>query len=117
MPGLLIYRFDAPIIFVNSSYLSSEIRRRTDQAPSTVSEVLLPAQQINHLDSTGAAQLIALHNELEARGIRLSFAEVKTTLLAAMQNNGVAAALGTDHFYESIAEGVGAFLQRQSKRT
>jgi high affinity sulfate transporter 1 len=115
VPGLLIFRFDAPIIFANVSYFSSEIRRHIDEAPSPVSEVLLPAQQINHLDSTGSAQLAALNDELQASGIRLSFAEAKTALVEMMRRTGLEEKLGADHFYESIADGVSAFLQRQGR--
>jgi MFS superfamily sulfate permease-like transporter len=116
VPGLLIFRFDAPIIFTNASYLSSEIRRRIDEAPSPVIEVLLPTQQINHLDSTGSAQLATLNDELEARGIRLSFAEVKRPLLEMMRRTGLEEKMGVDQFYDSIADGVSAFLQRQGRR-
>jgi SulP family sulfate permease len=113
MPGLLIFRFDAPIIFCNVSYFASEIRRRIDDAHSPVSEVLLPAQQINTLDSTGSAQLVAFSDELKARGIRLSIAEVKMSLLNMMRRTDLEEKLGADHFYDSIADGVSAFLRRQ----
>jgi high affinity sulfate transporter 1 len=114
LPGLLIFRFDAPIIFPNASYFASEIRRRVDQAPSPVTEVLLPAQQINHLDSSGSDLLVALNDELEARGIRLSFAEVKAPLLEMMRRTGLENKLGTDRFHESIATAVDAFRQRRN---
>jgi SulP family sulfate permease len=115
MPGLLIFRFDAPVIFCNVSYFASEIRRRIDDAHSPVSEVLLPAQQINTLDSTGSAQLVAFSDELKARGIRLSVAEVKMSLLNMMRRTGLEAKLGADHFYDSIADGVSAFQQRKAR--
>jgi SulP family sulfate permease len=114
MPGLLIFRFDAPIIFCNVSYFASEIRRRIDDAHSPVSEILLPAQQINTLDSTGSAQLVAFSDELKARGIRLSVAEVKMSLLNMMRRTDLEAKLGADHFYDSIADGVSAFQQRKA---
>jgi SulP family sulfate permease len=113
VPGLLIFRFDAPIIFANASYFSSEVRRRIDKAATPVSEVLLPAQQINHLDSTGSTQLVALNDELKSTGIRLSIAEAKMALLEMMRRTDLEQKLGADHFYETIADGVSAFRQRQ----
>jgi high affinity sulfate transporter 1 len=115
VPGLLIFRFDAPIIFANASYFSSEVRRRIDEATTPVSEVLLPAQQINHLDSTGSTQLAALNDELKSKGIRLSFAEAKASLLEMMRRTDLEEKLGADHFYETIADGVTAFRQRQGR--
>jgi high affinity sulfate transporter 1 len=115
VPGLLIFRFDAPVIFANASYFSSEVRRLIDEATTPVNEVLLPAQQINHLDSTGSSQLADLNDELKSKGIRLCIAETKMALLEAMRRTNLEERLGADHFYETIMDGVTAFRQRQGK--
>jgi SulP family sulfate permease len=113
IPGLLIFRFDAPIIFANSSYLADQIRRRVAEAVVPVKEVLLPAHQINHLDATGADQLEKLQAELKGKGIRFSFAEVKHVLQDALRRTGLEEKVGAKQFYESIEEGVEAFLRQQ----
>jgi high affinity sulfate transporter 1 len=114
-PGLLIFRFDAPIIFVNAAYFAEQVRQRIADVTTPVREVLVPAQQINHLDSTGADQLGKLQAELMAKGITFSFAEVKSALQKAIQLNGLEEKIGADRFYGSINEGVQAFLQRQEE--
>ena len=73
--------------------------------------MLVPAQQMNQIDSTGANQIERLRFELEAKGISLSFVEVKSALREAMRRNGLEEKIGADHFYESIEDGVQAFLQ------
>ena len=78
-----------------------------------VRQVLVPTQQINHIDSTGADQLGKLQAEPGAKGILLSFAEGKSALLEAMRRTGLEERIGADNFYESIHDGVQAFLQRQ----
>ena len=113
LPGLLIFRFDAPVIFPNAGYFADKVRRLIAEAASPVREVLVPAQQINQLDSTGADQLTKLQTELGAKGILLSFAEVKSALLEVMRRTGLEERIGADNFYESIHDGVQAFLQRQ----
>ena len=113
IPGLLIFRFDAPIIFANAGYFADKVRRFIAEAGMPVRQVLVPAQQINHIDSTGADQLGKLQAELGAKGILLSFAEVKSALLEAMRRTGLEERIGADNFYESIHDGVQAFLQRQ----
>lgn len=117
VPGLLIFRFDAPIIFANASYFADEVRRLISDATSPVREVLVPTQQINHLDSTGADQIAKLQAELGARGISLSFVEVKAALLEVMRRTGLEERIGKDNFYESIHEGVQMFRQRQMPGT
>lgn len=115
IPGLLIFRFDAPIIFANATYFAEQVRQLISDAAIPIQEVLVPAQQINQLDSTGANQLERLRTELEAKGISLSFVEVKSALREAMHRNGLEEKIGAARFFESIHEGVQAFLQGQEQ--
>jgi SulP family sulfate permease len=111
IPGLLIFRFDAPVIFPNADFFASEVRRLVDEAPTPVRAVLIPAQQINELDSTGADALAKLVAELGTREISISFSEVKSSLQEAMRRTGLEEKIGSDQFYESVEEGVQAFLR------
>jgi len=71
-----------------------------------VKAVLVAAQQINQLDSTGADQLAKLAVELEAKGIGLAFAEVKGGVRSMMHRTSLEETVGADHLYESIEAGV-----------
>jgi len=115
LPGMLIYRFDAPIIFANASYFATEVRRLVAGSKAPVREVLVAAQQINQLDSTGAEQLAKLGAELETKEIVFSLAETKTSLREAIRRNDLEERLGAQHFHESIEAGVRAFVERQQK--
>ncbi|HEG44315.1 MAG TPA: sulfate permease [Phycisphaerales bacterium] len=117
VPGLLIFRFDAPIIFPNAGYFTGQVKRLINEATMPVREVLIPAQQINLIDSTGADQLAKLQAELEEKDIKLSFAEAKDALRKTMHSTGLEAKVGTDHFYESIEDGVQVFLQHSDPQT
>jgi MFS superfamily sulfate permease-like transporter len=113
-PGLLIFRFDGPIIFANAGFFASEVRRLAAEASAPVRAVLVRAQQINDIDSTGADQIGKLTGELEAKGIITAFAEVKSSLREAMQRSGLEERIGTKHFYASIEEGVEELLRPPS---
>ncbi len=113
VPGLLIFRFDGPIIFANAGYFTDEVQRLIDASEIPVREVLIPAQQINHMDSTGADYLAKLKTELYEKGIVLSFAEVKKRLQEAMERTGLDEKIGKDKFYESIGNGILSFQQRK----
>jgi len=115
--GLLIFRFDAPIIFANAAYFAEQVRQLISDMATPVEEVLMPAQQINQIDSTGANQIEKLRSELEAKGISLSFAEVKSALRVAMHRTGLEEKIGADRFFESIHDGVQTFLHRPMPRT
>lgn len=115
IPGLLIFRFDAPIIFCNVGFFVDQMRRLITDETAPVRGVLAPAQQINHIDSTGANQLAKLQDELESKGITFSFVEVKASVREMMRRTGLEEKLGADHFHESIEDGVQAFLQQQER--
>jgi SulP family sulfate permease len=115
LSGLLVFRFDAPVIFPNASYFVDNVRRLITEAATPVREVLLSAHQINHLDSTGADQLTRLHAELAAKGIAFSIAEAKEHLCDMMRRTELKERIGADHFHDSIQDGVQAFLQRQEQ--
>jgi high affinity sulfate transporter 1 len=114
VPGLLVFRFDAPIIFPNVGYFAGEVRRLINEAAEPVREVLIEAQQINLMDSTGAIQLAKLQAELGAKGINFCFAEVKNALRETMRRTGLEDKIGV---YESIQDGVQAFLQSKDQPT
>jgi len=116
-PGLLIFRFDAPVIFPNAGYFADKVRRFIAKAESPVREVLVAAQQINHLDSTGADQLAKLQAELGPKGVVFSFAEVKSALREVMHKTGLEGKIGADHFYKSIEDGVQAYLYNNEQAT
>ncbi len=113
VPGLLIFRFDGPIIFANAGFFADEVRRLISTAEIPVKEVLIPAHQINHLDSTGAEHLAKLKTELDAQGILLSLAEVKMRLKKAIHLTGLEEKIGEEHFYESIRNSVRSFQHSQ----
>ena len=114
VPGMLIFRFDAPVIFINATYFAEEVRRFMGQREETIREVLVLAQQISELDSTGADQIARLQAELATMGITLAFAEVKDPLREAFRRTGLEEKIGVDRFYESTEDGVREFLQHRN---
>lgn len=114
-PGLLIFRFDAPIIFVNSRYFTDEVRKLIKAAETSIHEVLIAAVQINHLDSTGADQLAKLQSELEKKDIILSIAEAKSGLMEVIKKTGLEEKIGSNNIYSSIQDGVQAYAQRSNQ--
>jgi high affinity sulfate transporter 1 len=112
VPGLLIFRFDSPLIFSNSTSFTKEMQRYIEAAQTTVQEVLVNAETMNNMDTTGTDQLIKLREELEKDGIQLAFAKVKDPVREMMRLSGAEEAIGTENFYASVSEGVRAFIAR-----
>jgi SulP family sulfate permease len=112
VPGLLIFRFDSPLIFSNASCFTETIQRYITEAETTILEVLVNAETMNNMDTTGGEQLINLHKELEKDGIQVAFAKVKDPLREMMRKTGVEEAIGPENYHGSVDDGVRAFLKK-----
>ncbi|NOY56037.1 MAG: SulP family inorganic anion transporter [Actinobacteria bacterium] len=107
VPGLVVFRFEAPLIFTNASFFVEEVERLASEGD--IDTVLVDAEGINGLDSTAAERLLELHDELKRRQISLCFARVRDPVKDVMRASGVLDAIGEDHIYGSITAGVKAF--------
>jgi len=116
VPGLLIFRFDSVLFFSNADYFTEEVQEYVALAEVPIQKVLVNAETINDLDTTGTDRLIKLNEELQRDGIQLAFAEVKDPVREMMRLSGAEEAIGADNFYSSVSAGVRAFLQRNKDR-
>jgi high affinity sulfate transporter 1 len=110
-PGLLIFRFDSELYFPNADYFSSEVRRHIAEAAEPVKEVLVNAEEINGLDTTGADQLIKLKEDLDKLNIRFGLAHVKSAVRDLMGAAGAVEAIGDENIFESVQDGIDDFLE------
>lgn len=113
VPGLVVFRFEAPLIFTNAAFFVDEVQRLT--ARPDVKSVLIDAEGINDLDSTAADRLLELHDDLARRGVYLCFARVRHPIKTAMRASGVWDSIGTDRIYGSITAGIKAFKKEQEE--
>ncbi len=76
LPGLAIYRFDAPLLFANARTFRNQVRRLAAIEPRPT-WIIVAAEPITDLDTTAADMLEDLDADLAQRGTRLVFAELK----------------------------------------
>jgi MFS superfamily sulfate permease-like transporter len=112
VPGLIVYRFDAPLFFANAERFQSRILDLVRTASAPVEWVLLDAEAITDLDSTAAETLEHLHVELAQRGIVLAIARAKRALRDRLTASGLTEKITDHHFFPSIRSGVAAFQAR-----
>ena len=113
-PGLLIFRFDSELYFPNADYFSTEVRRHIAESESPVQEVLVNAEEINDIDTTGVDQLIKLNEDLDKLDIRFGIAHVKGAVRDLMDVIGAVDIIGEENIFESIQDGIDNFLERAS---
>ena len=105
-PGVLVYRWEAPLFFANAGMFRQQIRRLVrDGRPSWV---VLQCEAITDIDVTAADMLEQLDTELNAQGIHLAFVELRGRLQDLVYRYGLFETLDRDHFYDSIDEALTA---------
>jgi high affinity sulfate transporter 1 len=117
IPGLLIFRLDGDLFFANADHCAEQIKHAVQEAAQPVREVLMDFETIDFIDTTAAEVLVKLQAELAGVNILLCLARVRDSVREMLQRLGVEAAIGVDHFNDSITQGVQAFCRRQHRRS
>ena len=108
LPGLVIYRFDAPLFFANAATFRDEIRRlaRADPPPAWI---VIAAEPLTDVDTTASDMLKDLDEALNAGGISLVFAELKDPVRRKIERYGLTRTIDPRHFFPTIESAVAAF--------
>jgi MFS superfamily sulfate permease-like transporter len=111
LPGLVIYRFDAPLLFANAKTFRDGVDRlsRGDPAPRWL---LIAAEPITDVDTTAADMLFDLDRVLDGRGQRLVLAELKDPVRRKIERYGLARQIEPEHFFPTVESAVEAFRAR-----
>ena len=113
IPGLLIYRYDAPLCFANAEHFLRRALAALDAQPTPVQWFVLNAEAVVEIDITAADVLLELHDTLARRGIVFGFARVKQDLFQQLSRAGVVAKVGAARFFPTLPTAVAAFEQRE----
>jgi SulP family sulfate permease len=107
VPGLLVYRYDAPLFFANAENFLTRVRESV--ATYDPEWVLLNFEAMGEVDLTGADALETLRAELEDRGIVLALARLKQDPRDVLQPSGVLERIGAEHIFPTLPTALEAF--------
>ena len=86
-PGVLVFRWEAPLFFANSGMFSQQVRHLVrERRPGWV---VLQCEAITDIDVTAAGMLERLDNELNAEGVHLAFVELRSRLRDLVHDYGL----------------------------
>ena len=111
IPGLVLFRWDAPLFFANAELFHESVLGAIASSPTPVTRVIVTAEPVTSIDVTAADALSELHDELQADDIELCFAEVKDPVKDKMRRFGLMARFGEDRFFATIGAAVNAYLE------
>ncbi len=114
VPGLLVYRYDAPLFFANADNFLSRVRESVEAyAPQWV---VLNTEAIGEVDLTGADALETLRAELEARGVVLALARLKQEQREALAPSGLLERIGPEHVFPTLPTALDAYRAATGQR-
>ena len=113
LPGLLVYRFDAPLFFLNAERFRKRLIQVLDENPGAEEWVVLDFEGIGEIDTTALDELAELLDELLAQGIdTVAVARANERTLARLLRGGLLAPAGHLRSFATINAAVRAFEQR-----
>jgi high affinity sulfate transporter 1 len=108
LPGLALYRFDAPLLFVNARSFREEVRRLAATSPRP-RWLVVAAEPITDIDTTAADMLAELDRELFEHGTTLVFAELKDAVRHTIGRYGLVDTLDPSRYPPTVRAAVEAY--------
>lgn len=110
IPGLVLFRWDAPLFFANAELFQARVIGAVENSPTPVHWVVVTAEPVTSVDVTAADVLSELEKTLREAGIKLSFAELKDPVKDKLKRFGLFTQFGEQSFYPTIGAAVRAYL-------
>jgi sulfate permease, SulP family len=115
VPGLLVYRYDAPLFFANAENFRERALAAVSDYPGRVEWFVLNAEANVEVDLTALDALDHLRSELERRGINFAMARVKQDMRDELEAAGLLDKVGEDNIYPTLPTAVEAYKDRRKE--
>jgi high affinity sulfate transporter 1 len=110
VPGLVLFRWDAPLFFANAELFRARVVDTVAHSPTPVRWLVIAAEPVTSVDVTAADTLAELDDNLRRANIELCFAEMKDPVKDKLKRFELFTRLGEQTFFATIDEAVGAYV-------
>jgi high affinity sulfate transporter 1 len=110
IPGLVLFRWDAPLFFANAELFHERVLDAVASSPTPVRWLVIAAEPVTSVDVTAADAISELDDTLRAATIELCFAEVKDPVKDKLKRFGLLTRFGEQTFFATLGEAVSAYL-------
>jgi high affinity sulfate transporter 1 len=114
VPGLVLFRWDAPLFFANAELFHQRVLEAVAQSPTPVRRIIVTAEPVTDVDVTSADMLAELQHSLTQSGIELRFAEMKDPVKDKLKRFELFERFGPTNFYPTIGSAVDAYLEEHA---
>ena len=106
LPGLLLFRWDAPLFFANAEFFKERVMAAIAESPTPVRRLVIAAEPVTSVDVTSADMLTELMQRLNEAGTEMCFAEMKDPVKDKLKRFGLFAQFGDKAFFPTIGSAV-----------
>jgi len=110
VPGLVLFRWDAPLFFANAELFHQRVLEAVENSPTPVRRVVVTAEPVTSVDLTSADMLVELEHALRASGIELGFAEMKDPVKDKLRRFGLMERFGAENFDPTVGAAVDRYV-------
>ncbi|THK37232.1 SulP family inorganic anion transporter [Ensifer sp. MPMI2T] len=109
VPGLAVFMVQGSLLFFNTDYVRERLRAVIEALPADTRWFVMDASAIAQIDSSAAAMLDEVHDDLGKRGIALAIAELHFEAREILERAGVIAKIGPGMIFEDLDDALDAF--------
>jgi len=114
VPGLVLFRWDAPLFFANAELFHRRVLEAIAESPTPVKRIIVTAEPVTSIDVTSADMLAELEHAMSESRIELRFAEMKDPVKDKLKRFELFERFGATNFYPTIGAAVDAYLQEHA---
>jgi MFS superfamily sulfate permease-like transporter len=114
IPGLVLFRWDAPLFFANAELFHQRVMEAIARSPTPVRRIVVAAEPVTSVDVTSADILAELEQTLREMRIELRFAEMKDPVKDKLKRFELFDRFGTASFHATVGAAVDAYLEEHS---
>lgn len=96
---ILVFRFDSQLFYANASYFREKLEEMSDRKGKALKLIVIDAESINRVDSTGIDMLKERVTYYQKRGITFYFAGVKGPVRDDLFRGGMLEVIDINHFF------------------
>jgi high affinity sulfate transporter 1 len=112
IPGLVLFRWDAPLFFANAEFFHDRVLAAIAGSPTPVRWLVVTAEPVTSVDVTSADAIVELSDALHAAGVEMCFAEMKDPVKDKLKRFGIFERFGEQRFFATIDEAVNEYLAK-----
>jgi high affinity sulfate transporter 1 len=114
IPGLVLFRWDAPLFFANAELFHQRLLEAVAQSPTPVRRIIVAAEPVTSIDVTSADMLDELDQQLRTSEIELRFAEMKSPVQDKLKRFELFERFAKPNFYPTLGAAIDAYLAEHS---